>query len=84
MAEEKVSEIKPDRMLDCKGLLCPLPVIRTKQAIDKMQTGQVLEMVSTDPGSIPDMQAWSRRTGHELLESRKENGLFIFYIRKAK
>ncbi len=76
--------IKVDQKLDCKGLLCPLPVIRTKQAIDKMTIGQTLEMISTDPGSIPDMQAWSRQTGHELLEHKKDNGLFIFYIRKAK
>jgi TusA-related sulfurtransferase len=79
-----MTTIKVDQTLDCKGLLCPLPVIKTKQAIDKMATGQVLEMIATDPGSIPDMQAWSRRTGHELLEHKTQNGLFIFYIRKAK
>lgn len=76
--------VKVDQTLDCKGLLCPLPVIRTKQAIDKMTVGQVLEMISTDPGSVADMQAWSRRTGHELLEHRQENSLFQFFIRKAK
>jgi TusA-related sulfurtransferase len=76
--------VKVDQTLDCKGLLCPLPVIRTKQAIDKMTVGQVLEMISTDPGSVADMQAWSRRTGHELLEHRAENHLFQFFIRKAK
>jgi tRNA 2-thiouridine synthesizing protein A len=75
---------KVDQTLDCKGLLCPLPVIRTKQAIDKMAVGQVLEMISTDPGSVADMQAWSRRTGHELLEHRQASGLFQFYIRKTK
>jgi tRNA 2-thiouridine synthesizing protein A len=75
---------KVDQTLDCKGLLCPLPVIRTKQAIDKMAVGQVLEMISTDPGSVADMQAWSKRTGHELLEHRQGNGLFQFYIRKKK
>lgn len=76
--------VKVDQTLDCKGLLCPLPIIRTKQAIDKMQVGQTLRMISTDPGSIPDMQAWSRRTGHELLEYKKENDLFVFLVRKAK
>lgn len=76
--------IKADHILDCKGLLCPLPVIKTKQAIDKMTVGQILEMISTDPGAIPDMQAWSKQTGHELLNYKKDNGLFIFYIRKAK
>jgi tRNA 2-thiouridine synthesizing protein A len=76
--------IKVDQTLDCKGLLCPLPVIRTKQAIDRMAVGQILEMISTDPGSVADMTAWSKRTGHELLEHRKGDGLFQFYIRKAK
>ena len=79
-----MNSVKADQLLDCKGLLCPLPVIRTKQAIDKLALGQVLEMTSTDPGSVPDMQAWSRRTGHELLEHRQDNGNFVFYIRKAK
>jgi len=76
--------VNVDQTLDCKGLLCPLPVIRTKQAIDKMAVGQVLEMISTDPGSVADMAAWSKRTGHELLEHRQTNGLFQFYIRKTK
>jgi tRNA 2-thiouridine synthesizing protein A len=77
-------QIKADQTLDCRGLLCPLPVIKTKQAIDKLTVGQVLEMTATDPGSVPDMEAWSRRTGHELLEYRKDDGLFTFYIRKMK
>ena len=76
--------VKVDQTLDCKGLLCPLPVIRTKQAIDKMAVGQVLEMISTDPGSVADMTAWSKRTGHELIEHRKGDGLYQFYIRKTK
>jgi tRNA 2-thiouridine synthesizing protein A len=78
------TEHKVDQKLDCKGLNCPLPVLKTKQAVDTMQIGQILEMVATDPGSIPDMRAWSKRTGHELLESREESGLYWFYIRKAK
>ena len=73
-----------DQKLDCKGLNCPLPVLKTKKAIDAMILGQILEMVSTDPGSIPDMKAWSKKTGHQLLESREENGLYWFYIRKMK
>ena len=73
-----------DQKLDCKGLKCPLPVLKTKQALDKMQVGQVLEMISTDPGSKPDMAAFSRRTGHEVLESRQESDLYIFYIKKTK
>ena len=73
-----------DQRLDCKGLNCPLPIIKTKKAIEKMAVGQVLEVIATDPGSTPDMIAWSKGTGHELLETREEGGLFTFYVRKAK
>ena len=73
-----------DQVLDCKGLNCPLPVIKTKKAIEKMTVGQVLQMVATDPGSKPDMAAWSKSTGHELLEAREEGGLYTFFIRKTK
>ena len=73
-----------DQVLDCKGLLCPLPIIKTKKAIDGMALGQVLEMISTDPGSVPDMEAWARQTGNDLLEYKKDDGLFTFYIKKAK
>ncbi len=77
-------EYKVDQTLDCKGLNCPLPVLKTKKAIDGMQLGQVLEMVATDPGSVPDMQAWTKKTGHQLLDSRQDDGLFWFYIKKSK
>jgi tRNA 2-thiouridine synthesizing protein A len=71
-----------DQRLDCKGLNCPLPILKTKKALDGMTAGQVLEMTSTDPGAKPDMEAFSRRTGHELLEVKEHSGLFTFYIRK--
>ena len=73
-----------DQELDCTGLLCPVPIIRTFKAAKKMQAGQVLKMVATDPGSIPDMEAWSRQTGHELINSSEENKVYTFYIRLTK
>ena len=73
-----------DQRLDCKGLNCPLPVIKTKKAIETMVVGQVLEMVATDKGSKADMVAWSKSTGHELLDTREEPGFFFFYVRKTK
>jgi tRNA 2-thiouridine synthesizing protein A len=79
-----MSAIKVDQVLDCTGMLCPIPVIKTKQAIDKLPVGYVLEMISTDPGSVPDMQAWAKRTGHELLEHTQQDGQYTFYIRKTK
>jgi tRNA 2-thiouridine synthesizing protein A len=77
-------DIKPDQVLDCSGLSCPMPIIKTKKAIDALQLGQVLEMIATDPGSKSDMDAWTKKTGHELLGSTQENGKFIFFIKKTK
>ncbi len=69
--------------LDCKGLCCPMPVVKTKKAIKGMKVGQLLEMVSTDPGAMPDMEAWARQTGHELVEARDEGDTFTFLIKKT-
>lgn len=76
--------VKPDQVLDCRGLLCPLPVIKTTKAIKSLAVGQVLEMLATDPGSKPDMLAWSKQTGHELLDVREDNGVFRFLIRRTR
>ncbi len=73
-----------DEVLDCRGLACPLPVVKTSQAIKKIEPGQVLELLATDPGVEPDMQAWSRRTGNELLGISKDADVFHIIIRRAK
>ncbi len=74
----------PDQTLDCTGLQCPLPVIKTSQAIKELAIGQVLELLATDPGVEPDMSAWTRRTGNELVEITKEGEVFHVLIRRAK
>jgi tRNA 2-thiouridine synthesizing protein A len=73
-----------DHVLDCSGLACPMPIIKTKKAVDGLQVGQVLKMIATDPGSVSDMDAWTKRTGHELLGSEQEDGKYIFYVKKTK
>jgi tRNA 2-thiouridine synthesizing protein A len=73
-----------DKVLDCSGMLCPVPVIKTSKAIKEIQVGQVLKMIATDPGAPPDMEAWARQTGNELLDSHKEGDKFIFYFRRVK
>ncbi len=73
-----------DQVLDCTGLACPLPVVKTSQAIKRIEPGQVLELLATDPGVEPDMQAWSRRTGNELLSISKEGDVFHILIRRAR
>ncbi len=79
-----IDVLKEDQVLDCSGMLCPLPVVKTSKAIKSMEVGQVLKMVATDPGAPPDMEAWARQTGNELLDSHQEGGKFIFYFRRVK
>lgn len=74
---------EPAMELDCRGLNCPLPILKTKKAIDTIEVGQVLKMISTDPGSIPDVAAFSRRTGHQIVEQSEGNGEYIFWIRRG-
>jgi tRNA 2-thiouridine synthesizing protein A len=78
------SEILPDQILDCSGLNCPVPVIKTAEAIKRIGVGQILQVISTDAGSPPDMKAWSRQSGHELLNSQKKDGEYIFFFRRTK
>ena len=73
-----------DQELDCSGLACPMPILKTKKAVDALQLGQVLKMIATDPGSLPDVQAWTSKTGHELLSHEQYGNKFIFYIKKTK
>ena len=69
-------------VLDCKGLQCPLPVIKTAQAIKTIDPGQVLELLATDPGVEPDMKAWTTRTGNELLGIERRDDTFHVLIRR--
>ncbi len=69
-------------VLDLKGLSCPLPIVKTAQAIKALQSGELLEALATDPGSVPDFAAWCRSTGNELVEQTTEGGVFRFVIRK--
>lgn len=76
--------ITPDQTLDCSGLSCPMPILKTKKAVDAMQVGQVLKMIATDPGSVPDVNAWASKTGHEVLAHEEEDSKHIFFIKKTK
>ncbi|MHB1987770.1 MAG: sulfurtransferase TusA family protein [Acidimicrobiales bacterium] len=75
--------VEAKQTLDCTGLQCPLPVIKTAQAMKQLQGGEVLELLATDPGVEPDMKAWSSRTGNELVEIRKEGEIFHVFLRRA-
>lgn len=75
--------IKEDQVLDCTGMLCPMPIVKTTKAMKELESGQILKMISTDAGSPPDIAAWSRQTGNELLLSTEENKKFIFFLKKS-
>jgi len=72
------------RSLDCKGLSCPLPIAYTAKAVRELEPGQVIEVLATDPGSVPDFNAWSKSTGNPLLESSQEGGVFRFLIKRKE
>ena len=72
-----------DQELDASGLNCPLPILRAKKAIAGMESGQVLRIIATDPGSVKDFEAFAKQTGNELMESGEEGGKFVFLMKKA-
>jgi tRNA 2-thiouridine synthesizing protein A len=69
--------------LDARGMNCPLPILKTRQAINRLASGQILEITATDPGSLKDMAAFCDQTGHHLLASNTAGGGFVFLIKKA-
>ena len=71
-----------DKELDARGLSCPLPILKTKKALNELASGQVLKVVATDPGSVKDMQAFAKQTGNALVESAEEGNTFVFFMRK--
>ncbi len=72
-------------VLDLKGLLCPLPVVKIAQAIKKVEIGDVIEAIATDPGVLADIPAWARSSGHELLTMEKTDGKVIrFVVKRVK
>jgi len=77
-----MSDLKADLTLDNSGLSCPMPIIKTKKAMDGMKVGEILKMVATDPGSVSDIQAWVKKTGQELLGQETEGKSLFFTFAK--
>lgn len=71
-----------DKEVDARGLNCPLPILRSKKALQEMSAGQTLRIIATDPGSVKDFQAFARQTGNDLIESVEASGEYTFYIRR--
>ncbi len=75
--------LNADLELDARGLNCPLPILRTRKSMNTLQSGQILKVIATDPGSLKDLEAFCQQTGHEMLASSLENGEYHFNIRKG-
>ncbi len=71
------------KTLNAKGLACPMPVVRTKKAIDTINSGEVLEVLVTDKGALSDIPAWAKTGGHNILEQKTNEDVIYFYIQKA-
>lgn len=71
-----------DKELDARGLNCPLPILRAKKSLTELQSGQVLKIVATDPGSVKDFQAFAKQTGNDLLSHSAEGKEFTFFLKK--
>ena len=72
-----------DEELDASGLNCPLPILRAKKALGAIDSGKVLRIIATDPGSVKDFEAFAKQTGNQLLESGEEGGKYSFLLKKA-
>jgi tRNA 2-thiouridine synthesizing protein A len=75
--------MQSDKVLDAKGLACPMPIVRTKKAMDELASGQVLEIHVTDKGAKNDLTAWAKSAGHEVVQSAEEGDVLKFWIRKG-
>ena len=75
--------IKADKVMDLKGLPCPMPIVKVSKGIKEVEVGQVIEAISTDPGALADFPAWAKTRGNEILETVQDNGVFKFYIKRA-
>ncbi|QVY62473.1 sulfurtransferase TusA family protein [Cytobacillus gottheilii] len=71
------------KTLDAKGLTCPMPIVKTKKAMDTLNSGEILEVLTTDKGALSDIPAWVKSGGHTILEQKTEEETLYFYIQKA-
>jgi len=76
--------INVDKRIDCTGLFCPMPIVKTREAIKGMAIGELIEMLSDDPASDADMHAWARRSGNELVQVTREAAVYRFVVRKLR
>jgi TusA-related sulfurtransferase len=74
--------IKADKVLDLKGLACPLPVVKMSKGIKEIEVGQIVEAQTTDPGSLTDFPAWAKTSGNEILKTDRKSDVIKFYVKR--
>ncbi|TRM92461.1 response regulator SirA [Sulfolobus sp. B1] len=79
-----MSELRISKTLDVRGMYCPGPVLETAKAIKQINVGEVLEVLATDPAAKPDIEAWARRTGNQILDIKQDNGVTRILIKRVK
>ncbi len=77
-------EIKEDKLLDVRGQVCPMPIVKAAIEMKRLAAGQVLKILATDRGALADVPAWADDTDNQLLDSREEDGALVFYVRKGE
>ena len=77
-------ELKADKVMDLKGLPCPMPVVKVSKGIKDVEVGQVVEALTTDPGALADFPAWARTSGNEILKTEQEGGVIRIFIKRNK
>ncbi|EPZ42251.1 sulfurtransferase TusA family protein [Alicyclobacillus acidoterrestris] len=76
--------MKADVIVDAKGLSCPMPIVKARKAMEELEVGQIMELQSTDKGSVNDFQSWVKRTNHTLESMDEDNGVYRFYVKKGQ
>ena len=75
-------QIKADKVMDLKGLPCPMPVVKVSKGIKDVEVGQVIEALTSDPGALADFPAWAKTSGNEILDTIQEDGIIRFFIKR--
>ena len=77
-------EIKADKVMDLKGLPCPMPVVKVSKGMKEVEVGQILEAQTSDPGALADFPAWAKTSGNEIIRTDQGDGVITFYIKRVK
>lgn len=79
---EELKIMIADLVVDTKGMSCPMPIVKAKKGIDTLESGQIMQLESTDKGSVNDFQGWVKQGNHELLKVEEDNGVYRFFVKK--